>query len=441
MKSWFGGTGKLPAAKIAFASVAIRLVCLGGMGLAALITPTLAQQVPSDPVHIGVIMPVAADDLSSRFGVAKAARQGAMLAEEEFALNAEMFQIDFAVITAEAEGEDIIAAAEVLLADGVFAIAGAFNSTEGNLLSEWTAQRGVPFVNLFASDDRLRNQSCATTSFHVAPSAAMYVDALAGWYVRAGFRNWFIVQADNEESADQYQRLIRTLDERHFGAHEVGHAVVPDGATLGEGVAADIAASDADLVVLLTSAEDQLQALAVLEKAGLDLMVTGFPYAEAQTRAFFEQSRQAAPRLGAGMRAVVWEPTLDAYGARELNARYMARWDEPMDGPAWAAYQGVKVLFEAAMFGGSPDQEAVLNYLSAPGSVFDVWKGIGTSFRPWDHQLRQPLYLSAIDAEATDTRLLGQLVGELPAIYMPGTDPVERLDQIGDVASQSQCRF
>jgi len=30
-------------------------------------------------------------------------------------------------------------------------------------------------------------------------------------------------------------------------------------------------------------------------------------------------------------------------------------------------------------------------------------------------------------------------VGELPAIYMPGTDPIERLDQLGDLAAESSC--
>ena len=31
------------------------------------------------------------------------------------------------------------------------------------------------------------------------------------------------------------------------------------------------------------------------------------------------------------------------------------------------------------------------------------------------------------------------LVGELPAIYMPGTDPVERLDQLGDLRPRARC--
>jgi hypothetical protein len=45
-----------------------------------------------------------------------------------------------------------------------------------------------------------------------------------------------------------------------------------------------------------------------------------------------------------------------------------------------------------------------------------------------------------ISATADDAFRLVTLVGELPAIYMPGTDPVERLDQLGDLAPRSGCR-
>ena len=410
--------------------------------LLPLTMPAAAQPVPGSPVHIGVIVPDIADSGDLRFSVGQSAQHGAIMAEEEFGLNASMFELDFDVVTAEANGADVVAAAERLVAeDKVFALAGGFTGEEASLLSAWSAEHGLPFVNLLASDDALRNQSCAATSFHVAPSAAMYLDSLAGWYVRAGFRNWFVVQADSTQSTSHAERLSRALNDRHFGAREVGHAVVPPGAVMPQSVVDEIRGSGADVVVLLVDAADQLADLAALDAAGLDLMVTGFPYAEAQTRDFFARSRAAAPTLGIGMRATAWEPTLDAYGARELNARYMDRWEEPMEAGAWATYQGVKVLFEAAMFGGSTDSADVLGYLSAPTSVFDVWKGIGTSFRPWDHQLRQPLYLTQIDGAATEPKLMGQLVGELPAIYMPGTDPVERLDQMGDLEAQSECRF
>ncbi|HZJ10163.1 MAG TPA: hypothetical protein VFD39_10745, partial [Trueperaceae bacterium] len=107
---------------------------------------------------------------------------------------------------------------------------------------------------------------------------------------------------------------------------------------------------------------------------------------------------------------------------------------------AWTVYQGVKILYEAAFFGGSTASADVLGFLNSPEAVFDVWKGIGTTFRPWDGQLRQSVYLVKIDATSQEQFTLASLVGELPAIYMPGTKVVERLDQIGDLAAASSCR-
>jgi len=389
---------------------------------------------------IGIVIPGedAAEPLAA--AVARAARQGAEMAADEFGFNAEMLDYTFTAPVAEADGADaVVAAAQALVDGGAFAVVGGFSAEEAAALADWSARAGVPFVNVGASADALRNEQCRPLAFHVEPSAAMYLDAMAGWYVRSGQRNWFFVTAPGAESAAQLARVRRTLADRHFGAREVGAVEAGAGADWAD-VASRVVRAKADLVVLLMPAAEQLDALAGLEAGGVEAMVTGFPYPEAQTRAFYAASRDAAPRLGTGHRVASWEATIDAYGARELNARYRMTYGDPMDDSAWAVYQGVKVLYEAAFFGGGTDPATVTGYLVDPQSVFDVWKGIGTSFRPWDRQLREPLYLVKIDPAAADTFTLATLVGELPAIYMPGTDVVERLDQIGDLAKASQCR-
>jgi hypothetical protein len=165
------------------------------------------------------------------------------------------------------------------------------------------------------------------------------------------------------------------------------------------------------------------------------------PYPAAQTSEFFRQSLERAPRAGSGHRAIAWASVLDAYGARELNARYLARWNEPMQLAGWSAYQAVKIFYEAASFSGSQDGNDLRMYLADQDHVFDIWQGLGASFRPWDHQLRQALYLVELNPLAERPEQLEVLVGELPAIYMPGTDPVERLDQIGDLQRKSCCSF
>src|SRR5690606_4505701 len=231
----------------------------------------------------------------------------------------------FALVTAEAAGAQGVAeaAAGLLAEHGIFGVVGGFDAAEAAALAAWSAETGIPYINVGSSADELRNDLCQPTMFHVEPSPAMYHDALAGRYVRSSLRNWFFVRAADQEATAQWQRSLTGLRERHFGARSVGERTYEPGMDLAD-LAANIKRANADLVVLLLPAADQLTVLAGLEAAGVAVMVTGFPYPEAATRTFYAASRAAAPDLGSGHRISSWEATLDAYGARELNARYRA---------------------------------------------------------------------------------------------------------------------
>ena len=390
---------------------------------------------------VPVIVPtVGPDDGPLAAAVERAARQGAEMVRDEFSFNASLLGVTLNVPIVHATGPSaVVEAAEATLAEhaDVVAIVGGFGGTEETVaLSAWAADRGVPFLNVGAEADVLRNDACQSTTFHVVPSAAMYVDALAGWYVRSGYRRWFLVHGADDEGRALEERVTWSLRERHFGARVVGRDTSDASPT---SVARGIRRSNADLVVLLVDAEAQLEWLEALEGEDVDVIVAGIPTHRTQTRTFLFASRDVAPTLGTDHRAQAFEATLDAYGAREINARYLARFGEPMDVPAWAAYQGVKIAYEAVFFESTTAWSEILAYLASPASVFDLWKGIGTSFRPWDRQLRQSMFLVKVSTSETDPFRLALLVGQLPAIYLPGTDPVERLDQIGDLRDRSTC--
>ena len=108
-------------------------------------------------------------------------------------------------------------------------------------------------------------------------------------------------------------------------------------------------------------------------------------YAIAARRA----GRQSAPTST----AVLWAPTLERYGASQINDRYRARYRMPMDAGAWAGWVAVKIAAEAALRARSSRADAILSYLETPAASFDGHKGWPLSFRLADHQLRQPLYV------------------------------------------------
>jgi ABC transporter substrate binding protein (PQQ-dependent alcohol dehydrogenase system) len=425
-----------------------RLVTAGAILFCAALTPASAQEIPmfDKPVRIGVLLPEENPAAGPFWAeIAKAAREGTIATEEDFVFNAELVGMDFKVLTKAPVRGDVVAAAQRLIDEGAFAVMGGYTNPEARALGAWAEQKGIPFINIGASGDSLRNEQCYATTFHLEPSAAMYLDSIVGWYVRSGLRQWYFVVEDSDEGRAQYERVRWSIQERHFGAREVGRMNLRAGTAGGANLAAAVRRANADVVILLQSAEDQLVALRDLDAGGIpaSVQVTGYPHVEAQTRAFYAASRAVAPTLGVGHRAAAWEATIDAYGAREYNARYRERWGVPMETTAWAVYHAMRTLYEAAFFnGGATDAKSVMRYLMDPASVFDLHKGVATSFRPWDRQQRQSLYLIKINSAERATNLMNEalLVGELPAIYMPGTVLVERLDQIGDLANRSRCR-
>ncbi|WP_018467500.1 quinoprotein dehydrogenase-associated putative ABC transporter substrate-binding protein [Calidithermus timidus] len=400
----------------------------------------------SKTLRIGLVVPTqtGSTPVSSSIyeDTGEAARRGAVLAGDELNQQAEGVGMQLKVLVASAPNAEAAfrAAARLVATEGISALIGGVGQGQAEALSRLAEQRRVLFFNIGSPDDRLRQEACSRYTFHIEASAAMYLDALAAWFIQAGFRSWFLIYEEGPEGQTLYQRARKSLLERHFGAREAGRASVSPSRPDFRPALEAIRRAQPQVLLLLLGAETQLSFLGQYEAARLGAAVTGFPHPETQTRAFFAASRSRA-KAGAGHRAVLWEAKLDAYGARELNARFRERFKKPMDPSAWASYQSVKLLFEAASFGGSLEGPKLVSYLENPRTVFDVHKGIGVSFRPWDHQLRQSLYLVKISPEAKDDWNLAGLVGELPAIYRPGTDPIERLDQLGDLRRDSRCRF
>lgn len=427
-----------------------RLLATGAVA-AALPYASRAPAQQAEPLRIGAVLPIAGSAIpTSRVNlraVAEAARMGLTLSEEDANRTGELIGATMALTIANAPGPEAAsrAAQRLVALDKVSVLVGGFTREEAEALSGVASQTGALFFNIGATSDALRH-ACSANTFHIEASASMYIDAIFGWFVRAGHRRWYLVHDDGLEGQDQYQRSLLSLKERHWAAEVAGRGVLrQDDSRDFAPVLADIAQVKPDAVLLLTDWRTQLDFLARYEVSGLTGPVTGFPEPATQIRDFYLASHEMAPVAGSGYRAALWEATLDAYGARELNARFDTRWGRPMDPTAWAGYIAVKIAFEASLVAGGRDGASLAAFLTSDQALFDVSKGIGMTFRPWDHQLRQSLYLVKINPDPTPSLELAamlaraSLVGELPAIYMPGTEPVERLDQLGEIDPSRSC--
>jgi hypothetical protein len=138
--------------------------------------------------------------------------------------------------------------------------------------------------------------------------------------------------------------------------------------------------------------------------------------------------RRDAGRLAGGDSDVVaWSSSLERFGADTLNQRFRARFGRPMTEGAWTSWMAMKVLWESAVRAKTVEPHALASYLSRDTTRFDGHKGRPLSFRAWDRQLRQPLYVKS-----------GDRTIELP--NDDGGSPIESLDRIGTSASETACK-
>lgn len=134
---------------------------------------------------------------------------------------------------------------------------------------------------------------------------------------------------------------------------------------------------------------------------------------------------------GADARAAAWDPSLARFGADTLNDRFRARFDAPMTADAWTAWLAVKILWESSLRMRASDPAKLAAYLVRDTTQFDGHKGQALSFRSWDHQLRQPVYVMRD----------GRVAGQQPASASGDETTRDALDRIGTTAAQSTCRW
>jgi ABC-type branched-subunit amino acid transport system substrate-binding protein len=136
-----------------------------------------------------------------------------------------------------------------------------------------------------------------------------------------------------------------------------------------------------------------------------------------------------------GARAAAWAGSLVRYGADTLNDRFRTHFHTDMDPDSWGAWMAVKVLWESSLRARSTDAAKLADYLTRDTTQFDGYKGRALSFRAWDHQLRQPVYLF------TGSGSTEKLVAEAPAATTADEATRDLLDRLGTTAARTSCRM
>jgi len=287
---------------------------------------------------------------------------------------------------------------------GALAVVGGVGPGGGEALLQ-AATDGTTVLNVGAPDDRLRNEGCERRAFHVMPSVAMYADALTQVLIEQRKLTRWSVTADGSPRGAEIEAAARRSVARRGGT-----------------VTGDAAAADVLLLAVDDRGVDAGVARAIAEGRRPD-RIAGI--GEAGIRLPAERA--------AGLWAVGWHYELERFSARELTGRFRRRWNAPMTETSWAAWAALKLVGEAVVRAGAGDGAALAAFLeSAP--PFDGHKGEALTFRRWDHQLRQPLYVAG-------PRKREDIGGPLGPFAVLADVGGKNLDALGTAMADSRCRF
>jgi ABC-type branched-subunit amino acid transport system substrate-binding protein/ABC-type amino acid transport substrate-binding protein len=403
---------------------------------------------PEDLTRVAVISPSPTGLPLPTDTLGEAARLGVLLADSELGQRARQAGFTFEVLHANAPNAEAArrAAERLAVTEDVMALVGGFGPGQAEEIGDGAAERRVVFLNAGSIDQELRER-CLSTTFHVEASAAMYLDALVEWHSREGDRRWFLVHEDSERGGRLRVAALRSLETAGVTSEGLEEAAVSLRQRVFGEVFERIEAANPNRVLVLLPLETQEFFLSQFESYGFDIPVTLLPAPMTQTREFMVRLRQAAPIAATGVRAALWDTSLEQGPAGELTDHFMSRTGQPMDPAAWAVYAALSILLAATEAGVSGTEE-LIRFLEAPESRFEVGKELPVSFRPWDHQLRQALYLVRIDPEAawghqvSEKAAFASVLATLPdAPGLAGEGVVAALDALGLGPDELACDF
>jgi len=214
---------------------------------------------------------------------------------------------------------------------------------------------------------------------HTAPTRTMLADTLGQYLVWKRWKNWFLVSGtlpEDKAFADALKRTAKrfgaTIVEERFFAYDPGSRRTDGG---------------------FEQVQQQIPSFTQGAKAHDVVLVAD----EGQLFGEYIPYRTWDPRPVAGTAGLVatpWHPALELWGGTQFQNRFRklsGRIMRPLDYNVWLA---VRAVGEAVSRTKSDDFKTVMAYMKAPGFDLAGFKGIATTFRDWNGQLRQPMLVA-----------------------------------------------
>lgn len=275
-------------------------------------------------------------------------------------------------------------------------------------LSKALQTTDVLLFNVSAPEDSLRRAACGANLFHTLPDESMMADAVAQFLTA---HKWTKVLLLTSTVAADASRIAATRQAiKRYGIRVVADKTFK--------LSNDPRERDLGNIALLTAGIDA-DAVWVVDTDGE--FARDVPY----------RTNLPRPVVGsAGLVAEAWQTSWDRYGAPQLSRRFSKMTNRSMAGADWAAWIATRAIIDVALK--LPDAREHRRALRSPDLALDGFKGVRLSFRPWDQQLRQPVFLA-------HGGVGGGIAGVAPIDGF--LHPKNNLDTLGADERESPCKL
>jgi ABC transporter substrate binding protein (PQQ-dependent alcohol dehydrogenase system) len=276
------------------------------------------------------------------------------------------------------EKGDVVAKAKEILAKGDALIVADLEAADLLAVADLPEAKNSVIMNIRSSAEALRQEECRPNVFHVIPDWAMRADALAQYLILKKWPRWFIIRGDSAADKDYLAQIERAA--KRYGGKIVQETVYPfpPGSRNTDSGYQQVQ-SQIPLVTQSAPAHDVIWVIDNDEFFGDYL-----PY------------RTTEPNLVVGtqgLQATAWDKSYTEYGSMTFQNdlfKHAKRDSTERDYTAWIA---VRAMTDAAMRSGKTAVSDIKQYILSDEFNLEGHKGIALNFRPWDHQMRQPVIL------------------------------------------------
>ncbi len=285
------------------------------------------------------------------------------------------FSLDVAEVKPAA---DVLAAFDAMAGKGISTILADLSAAQLLALADAARARGIVVFNVGATDDRLREEDCRANVFHTVPTRSMLADGLAQYLVWKQWRRWALIYGSHEGDR-LFADALRRAAER-FGAEIVAEKEFADTGTARR--------TDSGVV--------QIQRQMPVFTQGLpehDIMLVAD---ESEVFGTYVPFRTWQPRPVAGTAGLMpsaWHPASEQWGGTQIQNRFAKVTGRRMLSKDMSAWTAARIIGEAATRARSTDPVEIADYIRSEDFSIAAFKGQKLTFRRWNWQLRQPVFI------------------------------------------------